>query len=415
MMADLDTAVIREAVQTASAVDGATTPAVVPTPGQALAVQVVDRAGRVVASSADVEGEPPIFRAPRQPDGSAPALWTDRPAALGGTAYRVTAVDTGQQPRYRVFVGLSVDPVTVSTSTLAAALLIGLPLLLAALSGATWVLTGRALTPVETLRRQAAVISAAELHHRVEVPVAQDDLAKLAVTLNDLLARLENAQQHQRQFIADAAHELRSPVAAIRAQLETAPLGDDVKAAVVRQGIRLSRLVDDLLAVARLDAHPVTAREEIDLEDLVRTEVGLLPVPASVRIDTDRLHAVRVLGDPALLARLVANLVDNALRYATSTVEVSTGSTDGQAQLVVADDGPGVPATDRERMFDRFTRLGGDRSRGAGGVGLGLAIVQETVLAHGGSIRVEDAAPGTRMVVTLPASPARPAQGWGQP
>ncbi|MCW2635968.1 MAG: hypothetical protein JWQ99_2335 [Blastococcus sp.] len=116
-------------------------------------------------------------------------------------------------------------------------------------------------------------------------------------------------------------------------------------------------------------------------------------------------------GDPGLLARVVANLVDNAVRYATSTVEVGTRSSDGRAVLVVADDGPGVAAPDSERMFDRFTRLDGGRSRGAGGVGPGLAIVREILLAHEGSIRVEDASPGTRMIVTLPASGAHPAQG----
>lgn len=411
MLADLDTAVISEAVHVAATVDGTRAPAVGPTPGQALAVQVVDVTGRVAASSSDVEGEPPLFRPPSNAERSTPAIWTDRPASLGGEAYRVTAVETGQQPRYRVFVGMSLSQVDASTSNLAVALLIGLPLLLAALSGATWVLTGRALRPVETMRRQAAAIPADRPDRRVDVPAANDELAELASTLNELLGRLGDAQRQQRQFVADAAHELRSPVAAIRAQLETAPLGDDVRAAVVRQGVRLSRLVDDLLTLARLDAHPAPARVEIDLDDVVRAEVQLRADAGTVRVDTGRVEPVRVVGDPLLLGRAVANLLDNAMRYASSTVSVSTGRTDGHALLVVTDDGPGVQEADHERMFDRFTRLDDDRGRGSGGVGLGLAIVKETVLAHGGSIRVEDAAPGTRMVVVLPASSTDGARG----
>ncbi|MCU1668944.1 MAG: integral rane sensor signal transduction histidine kinase [Blastococcus sp.] len=292
---------------------------------------------------------------------------------------------------------------TSSTAQLVAALAVTLPLLVGALAAITWLLTARALHPVEVLRQQAADVTATDLHRRVDVPPAADELSRLAETLNDLLARLDSAQRLQRQFIADAAHELRSPVAAIRLQLETADIEGSTRTAVVQQSVRLSRLVDDLMSLARLDARPQLRQEEVDLDDVVRSEVTLLRPQTAVEIDTRQLRTVRVLGDEALLGRMVRNLLDNAVRYAATRVTVGSSPVEGEAVLVVADDGPGIAAVDRKRVFDRFTRLDGARGRDEGGVGLGLAIVSDIVTAHGGTVRTEDNAPGTRMEVRLPA------------
>ena len=229
------------------------------------------------------------------------------------------------------------------------------------------------------------------------------EIHRLAETLNDLLARLDSAQRQQRQFIADAAHELRSPVAAIRLQLETADIEGTTRAAVIQQSIRLSRLVDDLMSLARLDARPDLRQEEVDLDDVVRSEVTLLRPGTPVEIDTRQLRTVRVLGDETLLGRMVRNLLDNAARYAATRITVASTQVEGNALLVVADDGPGIPAGDRDRVFDRFTRLDGARSPDEGGVGLGLAIVSDIITAHGGTVRADDNAPGTRVEVRLPA------------
>jgi signal transduction histidine kinase len=403
MLADLDTAAVRSALAVEAAAHGPAGPTVPPSPGQSLVTQVVDAAGRVVASSDDVQGEQPIFRSAAPAPGSAPVVWTDHAGPLGGSAYRVAALTTTAQPHYRVYVGLPLGPVTSSTAQLVAALAVTLPLLVGALAAITWLLTGRALHPVETLRRQAADVTATDLHRRVDVPPAADELSRLAETLNDLLARLDSGQRLQRQFIADAAHELRSPVAAIRLQLETADIEGSTRTAVIQQSIRLARLVDDLMSLARLDARPELRQEEVDLDDVVRSEVELLRPVTAVEIDTRQLRTVRVLGDEALLGRMVRNLLDNAARYAATRITVASSPAEGDALLVVADDGPGIAAVDRQRVFDRFTRLDGARSRDEGGVGLGLAIVSDIITAHGGTVQAHDNEPGTRVEVRLPA------------
>jgi signal transduction histidine kinase len=258
------------------------------------------------------------------------------------------------------------------------------------------------LRPVEVLRREAAAIPAMDLSRRLAVPSARE-LAALAATLNDLLRRAHEAAEQQRRFIADAAHELRNPVAALLSSLEVHErvTGDPEAAGLARQAERLSELVNDLLALARLDSGSAGLPPPVDLGQLVREEAASRPsisvniVPAVVRADA------------GLLRRAVANLLDNAVRHARHDVDVCIEIDGPDVVLSVTDDGPGVPDSERERIFDRFTRLDDARSRDAGGVGLGLAIARETVVAAGGSVRVEDARPGARFVVRLPALGAR--------
>lgn len=380
------------------------------------AIQVVAANGDVITSSANIEGEPRLFSFPPSGPGSAAAKARTAhglPLGENGT-YRVVGLATdGPGAAPTVYVALPTAGVGRTVAQLSGALIVGLPLAVLVLGGIGWLVLGRALQPVEALRRQAAEITATGLHRRLEVPPARDELARLAQTLNDMLARLEQSTARQRQFVADAAHELRSPIAALLAQLEVAiqhPGSTDWSAAVpalLTDTTRVSRLVDDLLRLARLDARPRLGRQPVDLDDLVFAEVRRVRNRTDLRIDETAVSAARVDGDPDALARVVANLLDNAFKHAESEVRISLGTAAGTAELVVADDGPGIPEPDRERIFERFTRLDDARSRDAGGFGLGLAIVRDVVRIQGGEVRVDDNMPGARFTVTLPGAPGR--------
>jgi signal transduction histidine kinase len=234
----------------------------------------------------------------------------------------------------------------------------------------------------------------------------------LAVTLNDMLARLTEAQQRQRDLVSDTAHELRSPIASIRAQLEVAldhPDGLDwteTARDVHADTLRLARLTEDLLLLARLDGQPLR-RKPTDLAAVCES-VAARYATARVPVRVEAAGACVVTGDQDALARLLVNLLDNAVRHAASRVCVSVRADGGWAVLTVADDGPGIASQDAERAFGRFARLDDARSRPGGkgaaeeGAGLGLAIVKSTAEAHGGSVSLDDARPGLRAVVRLP-------------
>jgi signal transduction histidine kinase len=271
------------------------------------------------------------------------------------------------------------------------------------------------LRPVAALRHGAADITAAGLaRQRLPVPGAQDEIHRLAVTLNAMLDRIDSATSRQRTFVGDAAHELRSPLASLRVQLEVAQrLGpgadwDAVIDDVLVDVDRLDRLVGDLLTLARLDeSGSLGRREPVALDELVRSVVGGYG-HARVGVRAE-LQPVTVSADPDALRRVVINLVDNAVRYATAevVVGVAPGDGDGKARalLTVDDDGPGLPEAEREKVFDRFYRVAESRSRQSGGTGLGLSIVRDIVRNHGGRVRLTgrpDGAGGVRAEVRLP-------------
>lgn len=292
----------------------------------------------------------------------------------------------------------------VSTATLLLA--VGVPLMLALIAVTVWIVTGRALAPVERLRRQVDAIGATDLARRVDA--GDDELGALAETMNRMLARIEHAQQVQRRFVSDASHELRSPLATIRQHAEVAAAHPESAsltqlAELVREeGIRMQDLVDGLLLLARLDEHQSHPIEAVDLDDLALAEARRLR-GMGVRVDTQGVGAGRVLGTPSLLTRAVRNLADNAARHASGTVTVRVVSSGGQVRLEVEDDGNGIPLAERERVFDRFARLDEGRARDEGGSGLGLAIVREVALAHHGTVAVgEGADGGARFTLTLP-------------
>jgi signal transduction histidine kinase len=233
--------------------------------------------------------------------------------------------------------------------------------------------------------------------------------------MNRMLGRLEEGQARQRRFIADASHELRSPVASIRQHAEVAISHPELTSVgelsetVYAENRRVERLVDDLLLLARADEHTLQLRRRpVDLDDLVFDEARRLRDATDLRIETTAVSAGRVSGDAASLRRVLRNLGDNAARHARAHVAFALGEHDGAVQLDVDDDGPGIPADDRQRVFERFVRLDDARARDRGGSGLGLAIVAEVVSAHGGAITISDSGlGGARVQVRFPRPDGR--------
>ncbi|QFZ24349.1 HAMP domain-containing histidine kinase [Saccharothrix syringae] len=269
-----------------------------------------------------------------------------------------------------------------------------------------WVATGRVLRPVEAIRREMADITEHDLSRRVPVPRTRNEIAELAGTVNATLDRLETAMEDNRRFVADASHELRSPIAALRAELEIASAhpGQADWPAVVDAALadthRLQQLATDLLLLARLD-HATGHDDAVDLTELVHDHTDRRRTHHTLSVDLPD-HPVPVRGSHVLLDRLLGNLLDNAERHATTTVTVRLGTENDHAVLEVLDNGPGIPPEDRERVFDRFTRLDDARTRDTGGTGLGLPIARRIATNHRGTLRADPGGTGARLVATLP-------------
>ena len=341
-------------------------------------------------------------------------------ASVGGLAIELeTITRTIRTPRGTVAVVAAApsDEVTRSVAAVRRALFVGLPLLLQLSTAAAWALVGRALRPVEAIRREAEAITGSTLHRRVPEPAVGDEVGRLARTMNGMLDRLEEASQRQREFVSDASHELRSPVATLRTELEVALAAADdteLRAAVERaltSEARLEALLADLLLLASVEESATTGPlEEVALDEVVAADAGRRPdqpVRVVVRGPSPADGSAVVAGRRLQLERVVANLVDNAARHAAGTVHVGVEVDADRREVVLAvdDDGPGIPVADRERVFERFTRLDGGRARADGGAGIGLALVRTIVRRHGGSARVADGPlGGARLEVRLPAA-----------
>ncbi|NJC72702.1 HAMP domain-containing protein [Planosporangium thailandense] len=371
-------------------------------------VQVVDAKHRVRSASIGADRLVPLLR----PDELAAARAGEARTVDGSRAgvagpLRVVAVKAGppDDPQ-TVLVARPVASMRESVNVVRTALLIAYPLLIAVLALFAWRVVGAALRPVEELRAGAETITGGDSSDRLPVPDSRDEIHRLAVTLNDMLDRLARSRTRQRAFVADAAHELRSPLANMRTELEVAQrIGDPAAVEDLLADVeRLSRLVDDLLLLARADEAPGLVRAEpVELGALLRETAeryGAARVPVTVADGPPQWTS----GDPQALRHVVTNLVDNAVRHATSRVTLAVVP-DG---FTVIDDGPGIPPADRERVFERFTRLDDARARDAGGAGLGLAIVQELVHRHGGTVTLADAHPGIRARVRLHILPGPP-------
>lgn len=317
-----------------------------------------------------------------------------------------------------VAVAMPGEQVARSTHAISRALVIGLPVIVGLAALAAWWLVGRALRPVENIRAEADAIGASTLHRRLPQPPTRDEIGRLAQTMNAMLDRLDRSARRQRQFVADASHELRSPVAAIRTDLEVALHEDDradwpaVARGVLAAETRLETLLKDLLLLAAEDEDALAASAApVDLSELAADE-SRRPRREPVIVEAvnqggghSRVAGPQVTGSRSQLQRALANLVDNAARHADRAIRIGTTVDDTTVRLWVDDDGPGIPEADRERVFDRFTRLDDGRSREDGGAGLGLAVVRSIVTRHGGSVCAE-ASPlgGARFAVRLPRS-----------
>jgi signal transduction histidine kinase len=386
-------------------------------------IQVVDQAGSVVASSENYL-DPNAFIYVYPEDGTHHKILFQHtvhgPPIAPQANFRVLVL-TGQTPTgpANVIVATEMAQAEETVHELRRALAYGAPgvLLLAGLL--VWLLVGRALRPVEVIRAQvAAITDTAGLDRRVAEPPVDDEVGRLAQTMNAMLDRLQRSAERQRRFVADASHELRSPLASSRAQLEVAlshPTASDWETTagdLLSENHRMERLVNDLLFLARNEPRPAAGRllaTSLDLDDIVLAEAARVRARGRVQVDLSRVSAGRVRGVADHLTRVVRNLLENAERYAAGRirVELSPALATGrgaQVQLVISDDGPGVPPEHRERIFDRFIRLDDARTREDGGSGLGLAICREIVTAHNGRIWADEArGGGAKFVVQIPA------------
>lgn len=383
-------------------------PGLLGTDAQVGVIQLLDSRGRVIRASAGAPTAPLVSIAVPP----AEAVSVGR-VELGDDRgdFWVTArgADTPAGP-VTVIVGADREPVEGVVATVALLLGVSGPLLVVLVAWATYLLVGRALQPVEQIRARVTSISTAQLDERVPVPPSGDEIANLAQTMNDMLTRLEAGHTAQRRFVGDASHELRSPLAAISAALDLAHHRPDmldaelIDESLIPETRRMRRLVEDLLLLARADEQQLARRtDNVDLDDILDAEKTRLQGSSSLTVRAS-ISAARVSGDTGQLVRMVRNLVDNAARHARSLVELHCETQGVVAVMRIADDGPGIPPDQRERVFDRFVRLDASRARDAGGSGLGLAIVAEIVTAHHGAITIGDRPDGgASITVTLPA------------
>jgi signal transduction histidine kinase len=382
-------------------------------------IQVVDGSGKVRASTPNVAGRPATFTFAAPSD--APIARTVRGVRDDRDLenYRVVALRAATPDgAVTIYEADSLELVSEAVTLLRSLLLVCIPLAIALLGVVTWIVVGRALRPVELIRSQVADISEAGPDRRVPVPAGHDEVSELARTMNAMLDRLADSSARQQAFAADASHELQSPLTRFRTQLELALAHpEDIEpgelaTTLLADSNEMERLVQDLLFLAREDEDPTGERthELVDLDDVVLEEAARARVGSARSIDTSDVSAAPVRGSREQLRRLVRNLLENALRYATTRVQVSLTDSAGAVQLVVRDDGPGVPACDQPRIFDRFVRLDDARSRETGGNGLGLAIVASIARGHGGTVQLDPAGTGAAFVVRIPPENGRPAE-----
>ncbi len=380
-------------------------------------VQLVTPGGDVVAAGTNLHGAPPVAGPP--PRGERQELRTVVGLAVDREPFRLLSrsVDAAGK-RYVLHVGEDLDDVGESVSALVASLAVVFPVVLGVVAVIVWLVVGRALRPVEEIRAEVADIGGAEPDRRVPDPGTDDEIGRLARTMNAMLDRVADARRRQERFAADAAHELRSPLTAMRSELEVDlahPGGDPVATcgSALEEVVRMQRLVEDLLRLARSDAggEDVAAHEDVDLDEIVLGEADAVRSRGGLTVDTRGVSGAQVRGDAEHLRRAVRNVLDNAARHAASRVSLSLIETEGGVELAVADDGPGVPAGAHDLVFERFARADEARDRDGGGAGLGLAIARDVVTRHGGTIALDPSANGgARFVIRLPlARPGGPA------
>jgi signal transduction histidine kinase len=372
--------------------------------------QVLDASGHVLAATRNLAGAPAVYLLPAGETQPVRQKAADGfiPAEVQVTATRTAA---GGRP-VTIIAATSAGLLSQLTTEFSVRLLLAVPVVLILAAITVWLIVGRALRPVEHIRRAVTEITSADLSRRVPEPGTADEIGHLAHTMNDMLGRLDDSARRQRRFVADASHELRTPLAAIRTTLEVglaypdrAPWPVIAERAAAQSG-RLEELIQQLLLLAKADEQKLYPRREaVDLTAMLKETVAHLPAHRA-EIDLHAATALTATGDAGQLERLFRNIIDNALRYAASRVVITATPSGHAAQVQIDDDGPGIPAADRVRVFDRFVRLDSSRERGTGTTGLGLAIAREIARAHHGEITIgERPGGGTRAVVTMPLRP----------
>ncbi|WP_168581461.1 sensor histidine kinase [Gephyromycinifex aptenodytis] len=378
-------------------------------PARAVRIQILDDAGRVVADSTAAGEAAAISKAAPRP-GEFVSRQEVGVAGRPDEPYAVAARGV-RDPAGSAYVVVVASPLAVEASTTRAAALLlalGSVVLLLGLLLLIWRIVDRALEPVEQIRSDVAAIQRLGVNERVVVPASGDEIARLAQTMNDLLARLEGKESTMRRFISDASHELRSPLTSIRAVLETfehtGESQNERDRVLLDEVVRMQRLVDNLLTLAKADDNGlVMARQDVDLDDLLDQEARRIRASSKVPVLTE-IEPARVVGDQGRLAQLLRNLTDNALRHTTDGIYLGVGIRGAQAILTVDNDGPPIAEADREAVFERFTRLQASRERDSGGSGLGLAIVRTIARAHGGeAVATHDPHGRCRFEVRFPA------------
>jgi signal transduction histidine kinase len=370
-------------------------------------LQVLDRDGRVVAASERRLEARSISSLRPVVDQVDVAQVTSIPGELG-EPYAIVAqgVADPSGTAYIVVVGspLNIETDTVQTATLLLA--VGAATLLVLLLFLIRRVLQQALAPVERIRSQVSQISQVRGRGTIDVPPTGDEIARLAETMNDMLTRLERADASTRRFVSDASHELRSPLATIRAAVEVSGAAgaapDERDAVIHAEALRMQGLVDDLLTLAKADDGAPMLKEDVDLDDIVDGEARRV---RATGVDVEaHIAAARVLGDPVRLEQMVRNLVDNAVRHTSGAVALSVGTEGAEVVVRVDNDGPPIPVADRDSVFERFARLQESRQRDTGGSGLGLAIVRTVAVAHGGTAVATQTPGGScRFEVRLPA------------
>ena len=398
----------------AASLQAGRTPGALPAPlSEASFYQVVDASGRVLFSSASVEGQDPVSRF--SPAGATTQFWTLPTSPLGaGDRLRVGARQvTLRDTLATLYVGETLGPADQSMRDVRDVLLVSSPLLLLGVALLTWFLVGRSLAPVEAIRDHVERISLEDLHERIPDSRTNDEIARLATTMNDMLRRLDDAHQRQRSLISDASHELKSPLAAAYTELEVGLAHPEITRwpesarDVLGDLARMRAIIDDLLLLARHDeARYSSPVSDVDVGALAHLEAGYVGRLTQATILVEQSGPLLVRANHDELSRAIRNVLENAAQHALSHVAVSLEVVGHDVEVRVDDDGPGIAPVDRERVFDRFTRLDVARSRSSGGSGLGLAIVRAIVEHAGGAVWFTGEAPGAHCVIRLPLSTA---------
>jgi signal transduction histidine kinase len=365
--------------------------------------QVFTTNGKLIGSGANLQGYPPLIHV--SPTGTTPRFLSIDNRAFG--RLRVLEVQLGGRRGPILVEAQEINQISDATHSLVIRLAIIGPLLALAVGVSFWLVVGRAMRKVETVRTAVAGISDVDAPERLTNPRTGDEIERLVVTMNDMLGRLQSSIDRERQFVTDASHELRSPIAAARAILESEPT--DVsgnRRPLLRALQRLEDLTQQLLELDRAGRPDLgVVSTPVDVDEWVFAQADHLRLTTKLEIDTSGVSGGQVVGSESDVSRIIENLASNAARYAYTSIAFALTESDGWVSLRVADDGPGIPEGNKEMVFERFRRIERDRGRTKGGSGLGLAIVWDLTTNFGGTVRVEDTpGGGASFVVTLPAS-----------